>query len=45
MTNELIYKTQTDSQTWKASLWLPKGKWVGKGQIRSLRLTDRQYFI
>ena len=26
-TNELIYKTETDSQTQKTNLWLPKGKW------------------
>ena len=25
-TNELIYKTETDSQTSKMNLWLPKGK-------------------
>ena len=25
-TNELIYKTEIDSQTWKTNLWLPKGK-------------------
>ena len=25
-TNELIYKTETDSQTQKTNLWLPKGK-------------------
>ena len=25
-TDELIYKTETDSQTQKTSLWLPKGK-------------------
>ena len=25
-TNELIYKTETDSQMWKTNLWLPKGK-------------------
>ena len=25
-TNELTYKTETDSQTEKTSLWLPKGK-------------------
>ena len=25
-TNELIYNTETDSQTLKANLWLPKGK-------------------
>ena len=25
-TNALIYKTETDSQTKKTNLWLPKGK-------------------
>ena len=25
-TNELIYKTETDLQTYKTNLWLPKGK-------------------
>ena len=30
-TNELIYKTETDSQTEKANLRLPKGK--GRGEI------------
>ena len=29
-TNELIYKTETDSQLRKQTLWLPKGK-VGGG--------------
>ena len=29
-TNEIIYKTETDSQTLKTSLLLPKGK-VGEG--------------
>ena len=24
--NELIYETETDSQTQKTNLWLPKGK-------------------
>ena len=29
-TNELIYKTEVDSQTQKTDLWLPKGKgWEG----------------
>ena len=29
-TNELIYKRETDSQTQKTNLWLPKGKgWEG----------------
>ena len=31
-TNEFIYKTETDSQTEKTSLWLPKGKGV-QGRI------------
>ena len=30
-TNELIYKIETDSQTWKTNLWLPKGKHSGEG--------------
>ena len=37
-TNELIYKTETDSETQKTNLWLPKGK--GWGQTRSMELTD-----
>ena len=30
-TNELIYKTETDSQTQKTNLWLPKEKGGGRG--------------
>ena len=26
-TNELIYKAEIDSQTWKTNLWPPKEKW------------------
>ena len=29
-TNELIYQRETDSQTWKTNLWLPKGEGVGE---------------
>ena len=29
--NELIYKTETDAQTQKTNLWLPKGKGRGEG--------------
>ena len=40
-TNELIYKTVTDSQTQKTNLWLPKGK--GGGQRRNkLGVWDQQ---
>ena len=30
-TNELIYKTETDSQTLRTNLWFPKGKGVEEG--------------
>ena len=30
-TNELIYKTETDSQTYRTNLWLPGGKRGGEG--------------
>ena len=31
-TNELIYKTETDSQTQRRNLWLPGGEgWGGEG--------------
>ena len=30
-TNELIYKTETDSQTKRMNLWLPGGKGGRKG--------------
>ena len=32
-TNELIYKTETDLQTSKTNLWLPKGKGGGGGGV------------
>ena len=31
--NELIYKTETDSQTQKTNLWLPKGKGMGRDKL------------
>ena len=43
-TNELIYKTKTDSQTYKTILWLPKGN-EGEGYIKSLTLTDTYNYI
>ena len=30
-TDELIYKTETDSQTYGMNLWLPEGKGAGEG--------------
>ena len=32
-TNELTYKTEIDSQTWKTNLWLPNGKGSMEGYI------------
>ena len=29
-TNELIYETETHSQTQRADLWWPKGRWDGR---------------
>ena len=42
-TNELIYKTETDLQTWKTNLWLPKEK--GGGKIKSFGLTYTHYYM
>ena len=39
-TNELIYKTETDSQTKKTYLWLQKGKSQGKDK---LGVWDKRY--
>jgi len=44
LTNELIYKTETYSQTQKRNLWSPKGSvWGAEGSFRSLGLTDAPY--
>ena len=32
-TNEPIYKTETDSQTQRTDLWLPRGKGEGRGVV------------
>ena len=32
-TNELIYKSDTDSQTSKTNLWLPKGEGEGRDKL------------
>ena len=32
-TDELIYKTERDSQTQKTNLWLPKGKGKGRDKL------------
>ena len=32
-TSEFTYKTETDSQTQKTNLWLPKGKGAGRDKL------------
>ena len=44
-TNELIYKTEADSQLQRTNLWLPVGKGCGEGQIGSLGLTCTYWYI
>ena len=42
-TNEFTYKIETDSQTQKTNLWLPKGKEEGR-TVRSKGLTGTNYY-
>ena len=44
-TNELIYKTERDSQTWRTDLWLPKGSAEGVGWTGIWGLVDVNYYI
>ena len=44
-TNEPNYETETDSQTQRTDLWLPKGRGEGKRRIGSLGLTDANCYI
>ena len=44
-TNEPIYKTETNSQTWTTALWLPRGTEGGEAWIESLGLADANYNI
>ena len=44
-TNELIYKTETDSQTERADMWLPRGRWVEGGRTGRLGLADANCYI
>ena len=42
-TNELIY--ETDSQTERTDLWLPRGRGAGEGWTGNLGLADANYYI
>ena len=44
-TNEHMYETETDSQTWRADVWLSGGRWVGEGRTGSLRLADVSLYV
>ena len=44
-TNELICETETDSQTQRIDLWLPRGRGGGEGWIGSLGLADATYNV
>ena len=44
-TNEHIYKTETDSQTQRTDLWLPRVRKIGEGWIGSLALAEANYYI
>ena len=44
-TNELMYKTETDSPTQKTNLWQSKEKRNEEGKIRRLRLTYTHHYI
>ena len=39
-TDEPNYKAETDSQTWRTDLWLPRGRGEGGGWPGSLGLVD-----
>ena len=42
--NEPFCKTETDSQTWRTDLWLPR-RGDRMGWTRSLGLVDANYYI
>ena len=44
-TNEPIYKTETDSKTWRIDLRLPREREEGAGWTGSLGLVDTNYYI
>ena len=45
VTNEPIYKTETDSQTYRTDLQLPRGRGEGEGWTGSLELVNANYYI
>ena len=46
VTNEPIYRKETDSQTWRTALCLPRGsEEEGVGWTGNLGLVDTNYYI
>ena len=45
VTNDPIYKAETDSRTWRTDLCLPRWKEEGVGWTRNLGLVDADYYI
>ena len=43
--NEPIYEPETDSQTQRRDLWLPRERWVWEGWMGYLGLTNANYYI
>ena len=43
--NEVIYKTETDSQVWKISLCLPKVKWGDRGINWESGINSTYYYV
>ena len=43
--NELLYKMETDSQTQRADLWLPRGRRVRGGKEWELGFAEANYYI
>ena len=43
-TNELIYRAETDSQTYRPDLWLPRGRWEFEGWTGGLGLVHANYY-
>ena len=45
MTQMNFHETETDSQTQRTDLWLPRGSGAGKGWSERLGLADANYYI
>ena len=43
--NEPIYKTETDSQTWRTDWWLPRVRREGSGMDEESGFVDINYYL